>query len=233
MIELLIGLAVIAGLALLLLPTLASARKAGEMARCTSNLKSLGVAIHAYTAENKGFLPSGYSPMEGTIVKALSRYTGGMKEPQMAHDLFYCPTNERLGSPPVNGYPNRGASGRYKGFAGYFMGYVINGGIHPIRGEPSETDPNPVYRYHMTEVKIPAKTVSLLDLMTRAPTVTAPPSAGFAKGSYFNPASTAFNLGLVHNGKGNILFIDGHVESFNGNAPLPVQSLPNKETTWW
>lgn len=230
--ELLVCIAVVCVLMVLLLPASSAIRKASETSRCVGNLRALGVAIRAYAGDNDGYLPSGFNPSESTLVRALEPYAGPMKEAQMAADIFYCPTNVRLGSPPKNGYPT-GVNQRYKGFAGYFLNYVINGSIHPIKGLPQEGEPTPKYRIRLSEIRIPARTVSLLDLITRAPSVTAPPSSGFAKATYFNPASTSFGLGLVHNGRGNILFVDGHVESFDGSAPLPVQSLPDTDTTWF
>ncbi|MEL7474355.1 MAG: DUF1559 domain-containing protein, partial [Planctomycetota bacterium] len=58
MIELLVVVAVIAVLVGLLLPALASARRAGRAAACGSNLKQMGVASGAYSATNGGVLPS-------------------------------------------------------------------------------------------------------------------------------------------------------------------------------
>ncbi len=59
LIELLVVIAVIAILAALLLPSLASAREKGWQAACLSNLRQIGLAIHAYAGDNDGKIPYG------------------------------------------------------------------------------------------------------------------------------------------------------------------------------
>jgi prepilin-type N-terminal cleavage/methylation domain-containing protein/prepilin-type processing-associated H-X9-DG protein len=59
LIELLVVIAVIAVLAALLIPGLASAKQAGRRAACMSNLRQVGIAICAYADENEGQIPYG------------------------------------------------------------------------------------------------------------------------------------------------------------------------------
>ena len=59
LIELLVVIAVIALLAALMLPSLASAREKGWQAACLSNLRQMGLAIHAYASDNDGKIPYG------------------------------------------------------------------------------------------------------------------------------------------------------------------------------
>jgi prepilin-type processing-associated H-X9-DG protein len=58
-VELLVVIAIIALLASMLLPALASAREKGRRASCISNLRQLGIAVHAYAADNEGKMPYG------------------------------------------------------------------------------------------------------------------------------------------------------------------------------
>src|SRR5262245_31955784 len=59
LIELLVVIAIVAILAALLLPALAAGREAGRKASCLSNLRQIGLAIHAYAADFEGKIPYG------------------------------------------------------------------------------------------------------------------------------------------------------------------------------
>lgn len=57
LIELLTVIAIIGILAAILLPVVGRVREAAKGARCTSNLRQVGIAIHGYAEDNKGVLP--------------------------------------------------------------------------------------------------------------------------------------------------------------------------------
>jgi prepilin-type N-terminal cleavage/methylation domain-containing protein/prepilin-type processing-associated H-X9-DG protein len=59
LIELLVTLAIIAILAALLLPALASGKARGRRAACLSNLRQAGIAIQCYAQDNNGDIPYG------------------------------------------------------------------------------------------------------------------------------------------------------------------------------
>jgi prepilin-type N-terminal cleavage/methylation domain-containing protein/prepilin-type processing-associated H-X9-DG protein len=59
LIELLLVIAIIAALAALMLPTLSSASDQGRRAACLSNLRQIGLALHAYASDQDGRIPYG------------------------------------------------------------------------------------------------------------------------------------------------------------------------------
>src|SRR5262245_3010040 len=56
--ELLVVVAVIGIMIAILLPTLARAREAANRAKCLSNVRQIGLALLAYTGENRGWFPA-------------------------------------------------------------------------------------------------------------------------------------------------------------------------------
>lgn len=87
LVELLVTIAIIALLAGLLLPALATAKQAGFKASCVSNLRQVGIAIHSYASDSDGNIPYGpkappftspadFYPSTGTPTPILSLRSG-------------------------------------------------------------------------------------------------------------------------------------------------------------
>jgi len=76
LIELLVVIAIIAILASLLLPALGSAKSAAKKAACISNLRQVGLAIHAYSGEFDGRIPFGPKAPPFTSPSSLYPSTG-------------------------------------------------------------------------------------------------------------------------------------------------------------
>ena len=76
LIELLVVIAIIAMLAAILLPALNSAREAGKMANCASNMKQMGSALNMYLSDNDDTFPnsSGYGKAQGTNKTLVASY---------------------------------------------------------------------------------------------------------------------------------------------------------------
>lgn len=232
LVELLGVLGIATVLAALLLGSVGAVRKVSDRAKCASNLRGLGATIHVYAGENEGYLPPGNRPNIGNFGRLLAEYSQPMKQNNMSADVFYCPSNVRLGSPPAQGY----SPGEYKGWSGYFFNYVLNASVFPVTtSDVSNVGyvPDSQGRLRMSSLAMPSRTVALMDMRTRTSSSGGPPTSSLAKGTYFDPKDPNFSLGVVHQGLGNVLFVDGHVEAFTDSAPLPVASLPTQTKTWW
>ena len=72
LIELLLVIVIVAMLAALMLPSLASAREKGWQAACLSNLRQMGLAMHAYASDSDGNIP--YGPKAPAFTSPLDLY---------------------------------------------------------------------------------------------------------------------------------------------------------------
>jgi prepilin-type N-terminal cleavage/methylation domain-containing protein len=101
LIELLVVIAVIALLLAILLPGLQRARHSAMRIVCLSNLKQIGVGMHAYANSNNELLPDNFDPAHpyaaAYLVGANVRYTrlGRLWKDKAIPDpkAFYCPTS--------------------------------------------------------------------------------------------------------------------------------------------
>lgn len=96
--ELLVTIAVIAILAALLLPVLASAKERGRRTYCRNNLHQIGIAFHLYADENRQLLPdcTRHNPsfygsfwpwdLNTNVVSSLEAHGP-------TRNTFYCPSN--------------------------------------------------------------------------------------------------------------------------------------------
>ena len=126
LIELLIVIAIIAILASLLLPVLASAKRSAQVTYCLNNQKELALADLQYVTDNKVFIqPSASQYMGansewlGNMVDALSRQTNAL----------FCPTANQPPPAAVIGAYNLGTdvgAGNWVGTANY---YYTRGGL--------------------------------------------------------------------------------------------------------
>ncbi len=209
--EVLLVLVITAALVALLLPAYQSARRAAQKVRCAGNLRALYSAMLAFTEDYNGCLP----PTLGPAVQAhrafvynqywwgqayLGRYAvGPLTRPrdstgrltQEDAEIYNCPARfaDRPDTPPGNGTPS----------ISYTMASFYT--------KDASTVPLTRSRLRMMENK--SQTLLLTEgrgmSLYRENTETLPLGSSGARG-----------LRRFHQGALNLLFLDGHVESFSG-----------------
>ncbi len=198
LIELLVVIAIIAVLAALLLPGLAHARRRAQNTACISNLRQLGLAMHAYLADHHvypGFLWQ--QGLDGEV-------TGREREPypDMERGVWRCPLATWKPQPtnPVSGLPIGPASYGYNEW-----GVLKAGGLTDWLGLAKGM--MGVLEVREAEVANPTDMMAIGDIFDGLGTLRRMDLDGLRQ--------LALDLnGLSRHGdRANVVFCDGHVES--------------------
>lgn len=220
LIELLVVIAIIAVLAGMLLPVLARAKAMGQLARCKSNVKQIGLALNMYVQDH------GYYPLWVSDVDKWSVFYFHLLEPYTASqwkDLLYrCPGYKGYTAPPTNNWPNPSGSYGYNA-----AGVSLSDSGLGLGGTFSLPRPRPLPE---AGVKVPSDMIAFGDGTLQSASsselkqnlnVDGPPAA--SGNSYlFIPSKSWVNfydrvttkaIKERHRGISNIAFCDGHVES--------------------
>ena len=151
-IELLVVISIVAILAALLLPALASAKQAGRKAVCLSNLRQVGIAIHGYAHDGDGQIPYGpkappftspssFYPSTGAPTSLLSLQSGApvglglLLEQHLAAQpkVLFCPGTDQ----PVDTDAELAKVGHYQAQGSY---YYRHGGNTLLFDTPASTN---------------------------------------------------------------------------------------------
>jgi prepilin-type processing-associated H-X9-DG protein/prepilin-type N-terminal cleavage/methylation domain-containing protein len=198
LIELLVIIAVLAILAALLLPAISRSKSKAQQIQCVSNLHQLGLALQNFVAENHAY-PSGLagtnSDNPGSWIAQLQRGGFDVSKPRpyfFTEGVWRCPSaqftrdSRSHGIPTTYGYNAHGSGGSVTnalGLMGHFVSFSAM--FSPIRE---------------AEVLFPSDMMALGDSFSGG--------VFFVRTPLFGKPTSA-----RHQGKVNVAFCDGHVES--------------------
>lgn len=199
LIELLVVISIIAILAALLLPALNTAKRRAQVSFCANNEKQVGIAFHMYATDYAGWIPECINSYWNTDPNKILAYLPAYHSSSTSYysDLLSCPSDKLYSPPQVVGTARERTS--------YGMPYRLYFNSYPrysfipkitktgLRGLLSES-------WHGTELGTWAAYLVYT-------------ASGYC------PAGVNTNR---HSGKGNLLFVDGHVEEINSREALNI-----------
>ncbi|CAN5792879.1 DUF1559 domain-containing protein [soil metagenome] len=204
LVELLITIGIIGVLAALLFPALKRGTESANKAKCSSNLRQLGIAVHSYVSEHDGWMPPMRYPYNYTWwPDAISAYLTDKPWKQSIETtsaVFHCPSGSK-------DWPYKGTSIEIAGVNYAYnarIGYIVNG--DPTGTSTVAVPLSPSYRLRkLAGCKYATKTGLIMD--------------GDSQSIQFEyDAKADINpVTLRHNRRANVLFIDGHVETVDFN----------------
>jgi prepilin-type N-terminal cleavage/methylation domain-containing protein/prepilin-type processing-associated H-X9-DG protein len=211
--EVLVVLLIIAVLAAILFPVAASLRERAGAAQCVQNLRQIGVGLHAHISENGGRLPNGRAHVswlkdDQNNSLGLSWYDAAawnMGREQYSRK-FKDPAAEPL--PQVFGCPSGHGRAHHPEWP-YTGDYAAN----LYLGQQTHNAVN------LSSIRQPASTPYVQD------TVKQNNFGAWIFAAGFSP-STDSAFAARHRGKGNILWVDGHVSSLGYGEYMKMANDP-------
>ena len=219
LIELLVVIAIIAILAALLLPALHRGKESARSAVCKSNLRQQGIALQLY-ADDYSFYPPSHesfglnSPLNNSWMGLLKLHRGRSWD-----DVFRCPKREAAGY-GINvwgtGFPSSESE-----LPGLGLG-----------GDVDHTQPwTYARRVPVSKVRVPSDMIAIGDSHESGPDQKFGNLRIIMAPLTLTPQSSPMGaVGARHNGGGNLLFCDGHVEW--AKQTNWMRKLPDARKRW-
>jgi len=228
LIELLVVIAIIAILASMLLPVLSRSKQKAAQAKCTSNLRQLSFGTLMYIDDARGTFPGpgsratyGYHPEDWIYWRLSPAYPNVQKSPITAglgvinSNMFRCPM-DRDDTARLAQYGTIGSDpGPYMysyTMTSYDLENTFNPGVTslfvgPVNGAKA-------YLFKLGGVLGPTHKIMLVEEQTSHS-----PSESYEPGNSATSLiddgrfqATGDSISIRHNKRGNVVFVDGHVE---------------------
>lgn len=205
LLEFIVVVAVVAALAALLIPATLSSRGKMNAVRCTSNLRAIGAALHAYIAENNGYYPynrNGNPAPNNKFMHQTLRDAGidtyvGRGETYKDAGIWYCPADE--GRPEVHAAKSYGIS--------FYLGARRDATDTPAwQRKPAASDRSGGLIYMMDHDSGHTPKSTGGNLQSSSWPFRHPTAPG-------QPPASGVQVEFRHGGVSNALFVDGHVEA--------------------
>ena len=224
--EVLVVILIIAILAAIMFPVVRGMREKAQSAVCAQNLKQIGIGLHAYIAENSGRFPKGGEDVSKDVggVKTICWYDAAADN--MGRDFEFKPRREWERLPDAFGCP-----------AGHGKAYIndiqdgVNSNGWPYTGDYAAN-------YHLGN-NSEVMTISAVRNSSSTPYVQDTVCQNnfgpgiFVKGpskKAWKDKAKASNPAFAdrHGGKGNILWVDGHVSTMGYTEYMDYATSPSR-----
>ncbi|MCC7193383.1 MAG: prepilin-type N-terminal cleavage/methylation domain-containing protein [Phycisphaeraceae bacterium] len=217
LVELLVVISIIALLIALLLPALTAAREAARRTVCLSKERQLGLTVHMYLDDHRGFFPTYYTWNAGvsTTQKLVPLFI-----PYLSDRYFFrqCPSAPRFqGNPPPDYQTHYGFP-----YGDPWLRVVI------VQNGPS----NPSASMRLLAMPHPEITCLLAETRFAYGTSYEDWGWGYEKFTVYGPASPPM-LKDRHGDSGNYLFVDGRAQSLRKEVVDNGSVTRTIKFAWW